>query len=130
MTGHSKSFASFNDILWADAELVSLATDYDAIVVTIKESTGLVREIICRGYIGHELVGFWDEVVIERGELLQDDIFLSVCKQRIWDRFAGNPVDSGSEARNGREFILLKITMTDGCVLNLVCGLVEVRIRG
>jgi hypothetical protein len=125
MIGHSNSLASFNAILWADAELLGFAANYDAVVVTIKESTGLVRDIKCRGYIGYELIGFWDEVVIELGELLEEDSFLSACKQRIWGRFADDPPNSGCEARNGRAFGLLRITMTDGSILNVACALIE-----
>ncbi len=126
MADHSSNLVSFNSILWADAELIGFMANYDVAVVTIKESTGLFRDVICRGYIGYELPGFWDEIVIDRGELLDRDTFLNTCRQRISDCFGGNPLNSGCDERNGRVFSQLKIHLSDGCALNIAFGKLEV----
>jgi hypothetical protein len=119
MTGHSKSIDAFNSVLWADAELGPVDVDYDNFSFSILESTGVSKRIVCEGYLGYELVGFWDEIIIATGKLNTTGSFLDRCMLDIARRIGAKRLPSGSEARNREHGLQLVVTFLDGCELNI-----------
>lgn len=119
MTGHSDIESS---VLWADSELESINVEYDEIVINLTESTGMAREIKCLGYIAYQLIGFWDEIVIEGAEVLANDPLLNLADTTIKSRFDGSPPETGSSMRNRRKWETLVIHFADGASLRVVAS--------
>lgn len=65
------SGSSLAEVLWADAGLDHVRFDYDRLVITVTETTGRNVRVICDGYIGVSLEGFWDESVAPRHRLFR-----------------------------------------------------------
>jgi hypothetical protein len=125
MIGHFNNSVMFENILWVDAELKEFKINYDLVEMTLKESSGLERQVVCHGHIGYRLIGFWDEIIIEKGELLTSGAFLSECEKKISTNLI-IPMESGCEVRNEKNFSLLKITLIDGCEIEIVFSALEV----
>jgi len=107
MTGHSETLS---DLLWRDAELHEVRVGYESVDLHVRESNGRSRVVRCHGYIGYQCAGFWDEMVLDTGVVVDEHPFLLECLERSQ---AKNSVDSGSEARNARSFRLLILTFDD-----------------
>jgi hypothetical protein len=110
------------DVLWADAELESLAVDYDDARVILRESTGRVVTVVGVGLIGVEFLGLWDELIVERGKVVAGDAFSRECYQRVLDRLGPHVRDSGSPVRNRRRFSTLTVTFIDGSALRIAAA--------
>jgi hypothetical protein len=113
MPGHTE-FPNIHDVLWADAEIQSISIDYHSVTVALLEATGRTRAVRCRGYIGYQLVGFWDEIVVERAELSDADPFLDQCRQQLRSTFGKDLPPTGDEFRNQRSWSVLSIHLADG----------------
>lgn len=114
MTGHS----SVLDIAWADAELESVTIDYNAVVLSLIETqTDRACDVRCEGYIGYQLLGFWDEVVVESATLVKEHAFLSQCLTAIRGRYPGGLPTTGQPARNEGNWSLLTVRLSDGAEL-------------
>ncbi|MEH6444798.1 MAG: hypothetical protein V7784_12955 [Oceanospirillaceae bacterium] len=125
MTGHFESnMNQINTVLWADAEFDDLKIDYDSVKIRIEESNGLTKLITCHGYIGFESIGLWDEIVISSATMHKKHELIDRSKSAISMRL-GN-IDSGSNARNIREWGMLQITFIDGAELNIVMTQISV----
>lgn len=103
-------------ICWPDSSLENLEAGYDEIVLRIHEERGVDRLLICLGYIGFQMKGFWDETIIECATLHHDHPFIAECEIRLKDQ-----PDSGSEARIRSGNRVLEITFIDGCKF-LICA--------
>jgi len=125
MNDHANA-AALATIRWADAELQSVTVDYDAVVLRVRESAGSVRTLRAEGYIGYKLVGFWDEVVIDRAELCDTHPGLDACVDSIERRLGASWLDSGNVARNGRRWFALLLHLSDGAVLEVFAARVLV----
>jgi len=125
MNDHA-SAAALAEICWPDAELQCVTVDYDAVVLRVRESAGSVRTLRAEGHIGYNLVGFWDEVVIDRAELSDNHPGLDACVERIQRRLGANWLDSGNVARNGRRWFALLLHLSDGAVLEVFAARLQV----
>jgi len=121
----AQNTATLSDVLWPDAELESVTIDYDAVVLLLTESTGIKRRIFCHGHLGMELPGFWDEVVVAQGEVLDQDPFLDRCQTAIQERFRNSPPATGNDDRNSKVSRLLRVTLGDGTELKVVASRFE-----
>jgi hypothetical protein len=123
MTGRSSSEeSSFGSTLWPDAELRSVLVDYDSVSITIRESTGLVRNVRCEGYIGYSICGFWDEVVIDNAELTDQHEAIDRCIAAISRRLGSHWPETGNPARNTKNWKALIIRLSDGASLEIVAA--------
>jgi hypothetical protein len=68
------------------------------------------------------MVGFWDEVVVERAEIIDADAFLQECVRSLEARYGQILPDTGSPARNRRSRRVLKVYLSDGAVLRVVAA--------
>lgn len=119
MTGPSDAVLALGQVLWADAELCRVEVDYGDLHLLVRESTGSLKRVICEGYLGYEIAGFWDEVVIASVEVLDSGSFLDRCLSSLNRRLGALPLPSGSEARNRSCAMQLVLTLDDGCQLNV-----------
>ena len=108
-----------SQVLWPDAELCRIEVDYSDLQLVVKESTGLVKQVTCEGYLGYELTGLWDEMIISSAELAKEGPFLDRCLESITRRLGVSPPPSGSEARNRERAMQFTLTFSDGCQLNV-----------
>jgi hypothetical protein len=115
MDGLSSSTTAYHNVLWADAELLGIVANYENLSLTLRESTGQVRRIVCEGYLGYEALGVWDEVVVAHARLSAEGSFLTRCIASIERRLGPTRLPSGSEARNGSTTMELTIVLSDGC---------------
>ncbi len=122
MPGRSESDLAFGQVLWPDATLEHVAVDYDAVVLRIRESTGIERTIRCEGHIALRLEGFWDEVIIERAELVSEHAAIERATDSISRRLGTNWLDSGNEERNSRHWLALIVYLADGCPMEIVAA--------
>ena len=90
------------DVLWADAEVASVSFDYDSLRLALTESTGHTVVVEAGGLVGVELVGLWDEIVVECGELIADHPFA----QRCWRAFQQRPGEDVLESGSSRGSVL------------------------
>ncbi len=117
------------DVLWADAEFEGLTLDFDTVVLTLEETTGVQVTIRCQGHIGLEQVGLWDEVVIDRGALSDSGSLLDRCRAQL-ERNPAFGQTSGSPLRNRRTFRQLTIEFGDGSHLAIAAAHFEVERGG
>jgi hypothetical protein len=116
MDGLSRATTAYRTVLWADAELLGVTVDYENLSLTLRESTGQVRRVVCEGYIGYEALGVWDEIVVAEARLNAVGPFLSRCIEELERRLGANRLPSGSGARNGTaDAMELIIVLSDGC---------------
>lgn len=128
MAGHSSAL-ELGKIRWADAELRGVNIDYDAVSLIIRESDGALKTLRADGYIGYSLVGFWDEVVIERAEISETHAGLDACVNSIRQRLGTRWLDSGNESRNARHWFALLVHFSDGAVLEIFAARLAVETR-
>lgn len=119
MDGLSRATTSYRNVLWADAELLGVTADYDSLSLTLRESTGEVRRIVCEGCIGYEAIGVWDEIVVAEARLNVGGPFLTRCIEELERRLGATRPPSGSQARNGRTTMELTVVLSDGCEIRV-----------
>lgn len=115
MNGHLIANSNF----WADASLEEIKINYDCIDVDVEESGGSIVTLQCKGYIGFELNGFWDETIIEKAVIVEEDDYCSDCWEKIMSKYKGSPPETGNADRNKKKFKTLKIKLGDGSVLKI-----------
>jgi hypothetical protein len=111
------------DILWADAELNGVFATYDKVELELRETTGRRVRVIAVGHIGFQLVGFWDETVIESADIVSAHPFADACVRSISQRLGESAPATGSPERNSRDFVTLVVSLSDGAVL--LCAAAE-----
>ena len=121
MIGHSEQ-TSLADVLWADAEIQSVTADYSELRIALKESTCRTRTIRCCGHIGYSAVGIWDEVIVDRAEVVTADALLDECRRSLHARCGQSLPDTGSPWRNQQDWKVLRIHLSDGCLLRVVAA--------
>jgi hypothetical protein len=124
MNGHSNF--RLNDILWADSEIEKLEIDYSNVFLTITESNGRKRKISFKGYIGFSVIGFWDEIVIEKLLLHQKHPFLESCVNQLEKKYGKFLPPSGDKARNNKDWVLSELYLSDGTSIFIVANGAEV----
>jgi hypothetical protein len=117
MAGPSDFALILAQVLWPDAELSRIEIDYDDLKLLVREESGAIKRVTCQGYLGYELSGFWDEVIIATAEVTGEGAFLNRCLSGIALRAGSAPLPSGSEARNRERVMQLVVTLGDGCQL-------------
>jgi hypothetical protein len=117
------------DVLWTDAELHSVTVDYDAVRLELIETTGRRVVVVAHGHIGVAVEGFWDEVIVADGDVVENHPFAERCWESIVARSADR-LDSGSPDRNTRTFTTLVVTLIDGCRLLVAAARLEVAAAG
>ena len=121
MPGHSDS-PQLHNVLWTDAEIEAVSVDYSAVRIVVLESTGRRLNVLCRGYIGYSVVGFWDEVVVERADCDSADPFLAECLRSLQSRHGAELPESGSPERDLRSWSVLRVLLSDGVVLKVAAA--------
>ena len=116
MNGHSSDTFEGEIVIWADASLERFQAGYEEFTLYIQEDNGSTKLIRCFGYIGFQMVGFWDEVIIETAAIHSSHPFIIDCERKV-----STLPDSGSNLRTATGNRLLEITLIDGCSL-LVCA--------
>nr|WP_319394656.1 hypothetical protein [uncultured Desulfobacter sp.] len=124
MTGHSNF--QLNDVLWVDAELIKMEIDYGDVRISITESSEREIKILFKGYIGYSVIGFWDEIVIEKFVLHEKHPFLDSCIQELEKKYGKNLPPSGDDARNKKEWLLSELCLSDGTSILIVANTAEV----
>lgn len=102
-----------NTIRWPDASLEGIDAGYDAVTIRVREETGSTKLVNCLGYIGFQMVGFWDEVIIDGATVHSAHPFIADCERRVKSSLA----ETGSTTRAAAGNRLLEITLIDGCRL-------------
>ncbi len=83
MAGHSNNSIQGDPILWPDASLERIDAGYEEFTIRVREDAGSTKVIRCLGYIGFQMVGFWDEVIIEKATVHSNHPFISECERRL-----------------------------------------------
>jgi hypothetical protein len=92
-----------------DANIDKIEIDYDEFTIHISESTSVNKRVHCLGYIGFQIVGFWDEMIIETAKIHSDHAFILDCESRIMQ-----DLESGSKYRKKAGNRLLEVVLIDG----------------
>lgn len=120
MNGHSNE--SLESVLWADSTVEEISIDYDAVNILVSESSGIRKTIICEGYIGYQVIGFWDELIVESGSVVFDHPFIVHCLESIHARYKNLLPPTGNITRNKCIWRALQIILIDGTEIVTVCG--------
>ncbi len=115
------------DVLWPDAALQSLIFEYDLLTLQLVETGGSEVAVDAHGPIAFQLMGMWDEMIIERGVLMRDDAFSDEAWQSVRLRNGEQPSESGSPDRNRKVWQTLEVTFIDGCRLLVAAARFESR---
>jgi hypothetical protein len=89
------------------------------VTLRIAQDDGKVSTLRAEGHIGSSLVGFWDEMIIGRAEIVENHAGLAACVDMVRRRQGASWSDTGSEARNTRRFFALLVHLIDGCVFEI-----------
>jgi hypothetical protein len=116
---------TLSQIRWADASLESVTLDYDSVVLTVAEDRGQTWRVACDGFIGQEIVGFWDETIIETVRLAEDGDLLRRAFRQLESRAQ---LPSGSPARNLADAFQMDVVLIDGCVFSVVAKAIRVEL--
>ena len=102
------------NIRWPDASIRRLYCDYDAFNVEIQERKGnpAVKTLHCCGFLGFQMIGFWDEVIIHDARIHANHDFIAQCERRVV-----NQLPSGSVERVSSGNRLFEVELIDGCKL-------------
>ena len=106
-------------VLWPDAHVDRLVIDFDDFKILLKPDAGQRLWLVCGGYVGYEVIGFWDEVIVESISVSDTGAFLDRCAARLTERLGDLPVASGSPARNARHLMQLDVKFIDGCQMTV-----------
>src|SRR5437879_2619003 len=106
MSGHSNNTIKGETILWPDASLDRLDAGYEEFIVSVREDAGGTKMVHCLGYIGFQMVGFWDEVIIETATIHSNHPFIADCERRV-----KSFPESGAQTRLWTGNFLLEITL-------------------
>jgi hypothetical protein len=109
------------NILWPDAEFEALRADYDTVAIDLRETTGAQVRVVAEGYIGFQLLGSWDESVVESGSVASSGTTLDACVGLLSSRGV-NTSPSGSPARNLGGWKQLTVRFGDGSELVVVAA--------
>lgn len=112
MTGHFKNGIQGEPILWPDASLERMDVGYEEFTIRVREDAGGVKVIRCIGYTGFQMVGFWDEVIIETANFHSNHPFIGDSESRL-----KSLPETGSQMRTRIGNRLLEIVLIDGCKL-------------
>jgi len=99
-------------ILWADASVEKFEADFDEFRVEVREDNSSRKLLRCLGYTDFQIIGFWDEMIIQRASVSTKHAFITECESQV----AGQS-KSGSEHRIAEGNRLLEIVFIDGCKL-------------
>ena len=101
-----------DSIRWADASLEKIETTYDKVALHLCEDSGQRKLLHGLGHIGFQMIGFWDEMIIEKAAVSSDHPFIAECERRV-ERLPA----TGTNARRPTGNRLLEVTFIDGCRL-------------
>jgi len=111
MNGRSNNIEG-ESILWPDSSLEGVQAEYENFSIHIREETGARKTVHCIGYIGFQMIGFWDEMIIETARVLPVHSFITDCEQRV--KFLP---ETGAKSRVASGNVLFEIILIDGCKL-------------
>ena len=112
---------------WPDANVDRFVIDYDDFKILLEMDGGERIWLVCGGYVGHEVVGFWDEMIVQRISVSGAGALLDRCVAGLKERLGAVPAVSGSPARNGRHLMQLDLTLIDGCEVSVVMNHLHVQ---
>jgi hypothetical protein len=70
-------------ILWADSDLEKVEVTYDDVALHLREDVGGRKLLRCLGHIGFQMVGFWDEMIVEKAAIFADHSFIADCERGL-----------------------------------------------
>jgi len=70
-------------ILWPDSNLEGVQAEYENFSIQIREETGARKTVHCVGYIGFQMLGFWDEMIVENSKSSAAHPFVIDCEQKV-----------------------------------------------
>ncbi|MEI9961405.1 MAG: hypothetical protein WDM76_09855 [Limisphaerales bacterium] len=112
MNGHSNTKIEGKSIFWPDSSIKKLEAGYEEFIIEIHDDMGGKKFLHCIGYVGFQMIGFWDEVIVEKAMLHVSHQFIDDCEQRLKQL-----PQSGSTARITTGNRMLEILFIDGCKL-------------
>lgn len=117
---------ALHGVIWADALIESIHMDYDDVVVRLRESSGRRVDVRCRGFIGLDVRGFWDEMIVEDAHVYAEHPVLRSSLERLATRMGNTLSDCGNARRNECRFLALAIRLIDGCTINIAAARFDV----
>jgi hypothetical protein len=107
----------------ADANIESILIDYDDVVINLGDLPYWRTVLRCSGYIGYSVIGFWDDLLVQGGQMLDTSPLQEACIADLARRYrTPRPPDSGSPVRNLGAYRTLSIDLTDGATINIVAA--------
>lgn len=107
-----------NEINWTDSSLLDVKMDYDDVVLRVQEEAAAIWQIRFHGYIGFEVTGFWDELIIDHFQIYDHHPYIDECHEGIRNRTGAKSLSqsaSGCPARNQDSKNLFELTLIDEC---------------
>ena len=102
-------------IYWPDSHVDRFEAGYDEFAIEVHQdiSGSKIRYLVrCLGYIGFQMTGFWDEMIVESARLYDAHAFIAECETRVKSL---PTIDSKERLAEGNS--MLEILFIDGCML-------------
>jgi hypothetical protein len=126
-----ESLNEINRRNWADWSLEKIDIGFEEVSVLVRsDGGGRTANISCGDYIGVEMLGQWDESIIEDinvepgGKLASDSI------ETVKEHYGENPSVPGCNKHLDGEWVQLDVKLIDGVHFRVACGSVELSETG
>ena len=104
----------------------SLTVKYDSVSIELTEDyTNRRFRVTCLGFIGIEVIGFWDDQIIDRAELSPRHEFINTTTEQMF-KHVRFPRDTGCIERNRGKFELLEIILIAEARIRIVFNELQV----
>lgn len=121
MNGRSSQHNTSIPIVWADSTLERYDVDYEKVTIHIREESGERKLVLCLGYIGIQVIGFWDEIIVRSATIARKHPFIDQCRDTLNKKYRSAVPESGCPERNTIDKTVLVIQLSDECEI-LVCA--------
>lgn len=124
----SDVMTKINNCSWADWNLKKIEIDFEKITILVSNSEDeTLVNIICIGYVGFQIIGHWDEAIIEdikvenEGNLINDSI------KMVRKQYGDEPVVGGGVKNIDDTWFQVNIKLIDGIYIRVACKSIEAR---
>jgi len=103
------------NVRWPDSSIRGISVDYDALKVEIQEGGKFnldTRTLFCLGFLGFQMIGFWDEVIIRDAKIYSEHHFIAKCEHRVKQQLPSGSIERSVEGNS-----LFEMELIDGCKL-------------
>lgn len=114
-----------NQSSWVDWSIKNIIFGFDKISILIVDDGGdQLVNVSCEDFIGFEIVGYWDEGIIENINIETEGDLLTKSLNLIKRNYNNNPIPAGSKHLEDI-WMQINIRLIDGMYIRVVCNKID-----